>query len=126
MGFDQPKQSSSSGVVIVIVVAVLLVAILGIVAVAGAWLLWVRSSSMHSRDIAIENGMVAEMQRAMAEEHRAVAQVRITDGMVQIQQSSVVATAGRRLNFEVKLDREGNDSFKGERIGLDESGRGDE
>ena len=132
MGHDH-QQSSSSGVVIVIVAAVLLVAILGIIAVAGAGLLLVRGAKMEQA-VAIESRMADKVQRAKAEEQRAivelhgaetvakraVAQVRIKDGMVQVQQSSVGAIPDPRLNFDVTLDREGNASVDGEEIDLDE------
>ena len=119
MGHDH-QQSSSSGTLVAIVVAVLLVAILGILVVAGAGFFMVRTSSMQSRAVAIESRMVAEVQRAKADEQRAVAHVRITDGVVQIQQSSIAATPGKRLNFEVTIDREGNASIDGKEHGLDE------
>ena len=132
MGHDH-QQSSSSGVVIVIVAAVLLVAILGIIAVAGAGLLLVRGAKMQQA-VAIENRMADKVQRAKAEEQRAivelhgaetvakraVAQVRIKDGMVQVQRTSVRTTPDPGLTFEVTLDGEGNASVDGEGIGLDE------
>ncbi len=131
MGFDQPKQSSSSGVVIVVVAAVLLVAILGIVAVVGAGLLFVRGSKMQQA-VAIESQMVAEVHRAKAEEQRAVAEVHLAEAEIQqavsqlqraaaqIRQSNVATTLEPRLNFEVSLDRDGNVSIDGGKIGLDE------
>ncbi len=46
----------------------------------------------------------------------------ILDGTarLRIQEARVVVTPGSRLHFELKLDREGNASVDGERIGLDE------
>ena len=117
MGHDH-QQSSSSGAVIAIVVAVPLVAIIGIVAVAGAWLL-VRTSSVQSQAVTSEQ-LTVELHGAETETRRAVAHVRIKDGMVQIQQSSDAATPETRLNFAVTLDREGNASVDGEEIDLDE------
>ena len=121
MGFDQPKQSGSSGVVIVVVAAVLLVAILGIVAVAGVGLFFVRTtSSNYSRAVAIAeaNQAVAEELRAEGEIQQAVSQMQ--RAATQIRQSSVAATHEPRLNFEVSIDREGNTSIDGGKIGLDE------
>jgi len=54
MGYDQHHQSSSSGAMVGVVVTVLLIAILGILAVGGAGLFWVRASSLQSRAVAAE------------------------------------------------------------------------
>jgi len=122
MGFDQPKQSGSSGVMIVVVAAALLVAILGIVAVAGVGLFFVRTTSNYSRAVAIAeaNQAVAEELRAKGEAMHAAVQEQRAEATTQIQQSSDAATLGPRLNFEVTLDREGNASIDGGKIGLDE------
>lgn len=119
MGHDH-QQSSSSGAVVAIVVAVMLVGIIGLLAVAGAGLFFVQAGRM----AVIQDQMVVEehveLHRAGAETQRAVARVRIKDGMVQIQESSVGAIPDPRLNFEVRLDREGNASVDGEEIDLNE------
>ena len=106
MGYEQHQQSRSSGALVATVVAVLLIAVLGIVAVAGAAIFWVKQSSQRSR--------------AIAAEQRAVAELHLAEAMSQQQQASITATPDPRLNFEVTLDREGNTSIDGEKIGLDE------
>ena len=49
MGYDERHQSSSSGAAVAIVVAVLLVAIIGVLALAGAWLFVVRTDGVWAR-----------------------------------------------------------------------------
>ena len=112
-------------------VAVLLVALLGILVVAGVGLFFVRESKMQQA-VAIESQMVAEVHRAKAEEQRTVGEVRRAEAEIQqavtqlqraatqIRQSSVGAIPDPRLIFEVSIDREGNASIDGEGIGLDE------
>lgn len=105
MGYDQHQQSNSSGAAVAIVVAVLLVATVGILAVAGAWILLVRTSSVQSRVIAMDQQVVAELRQG-----------EITTRL----RPNVEATPEPRLNFEVTLGREGNTSVDGKEIGLDE------
>ena len=117
MGHDH-QQSSSSGAVVAIVAAVLLVAILGILVVAGVGLFFVKADRMESRAAAFR--AVAEELRAEGEVIQSVVQEQRAEATPQIQESNVGAIPAPRLNFEVTLDREGNASIDGEEIGLDE------
>jgi len=99
MGYDQHQQSSSSGAVVAIVVTVLLVGILGLL--AGAGLLWVGTVRMESQPATIDVQLADQDQAT-----------------TQLQHFSDLGT--ERLNFEVKLDREGNTSIDGKEIDLDE------
>lgn len=51
MGYDQHQQPNSSGAAAAIAVAVLLVAIIGVLALAGAWLLLAGTSSVQSQAV---------------------------------------------------------------------------
>ena len=104
MGYDERQQSSSSGVLIAVVVAVLLIAVLGIL--AGVGFFFVRTSRVEA--MVTHERAVAELHRAGVEAQREVEEVRVE------------ATPESRLNFAVKLDREGNASVDGENIDLDE------
>ena len=113
MGYDQHHQSSSSGALVGVVVAVLLFAVLGILVVVGAGLFFVQTSrveAMVARDRA-----VAELRRVGVEAHNADA-----EAQREVEEARVEATPDPRLNFVVKLDREGNASVDGENIDLDE------
>ena len=113
MGFDQREQAGSSGAAVAIVVAVLIVAVLGIVVVGGAALFWVRTARLESM-IAQERA-VAELRRVGEEAHRAD-----TEAQRNVEEARVETTPYPRLNFEVKLDREGNARLAGEKIRLDD------
>ena len=135
MGHDH-QQSSSSGAVVAIVGVVLIVAILGVLVVAGVGLFFVSTSSVQfvntssgQSHVFIEDQMVTQeevtTQRAVAEVHLAEAEIQqavsqLQRAATQIRQSSVAATLEASLNFEVSIDREGNASIDGEKIGLDE------
>lgn len=119
MGHDH-QETNSSGAVAAIVVAVLLVAILGIVAVAGAGIFWVKTARMESRTAVIaQHRAVEQLRRAGVEAQQAAAQAQHEEAIAQLEQSRVAATPSPRLNFEVTLDREGNASVDGEEIDLD-------
>ena len=120
MGYDQHQQSNSSGAAAAIAVAVLLVAIFGVLALAGAWLFVARTDRVQVQTVTSRQQAVVEVQLTKAETQRAAAQVRVKDGMVQIRRSSVATTPDPRLNFILQLDREGNARIEGDGIGLDE------
>ncbi|MDA1055747.1 MAG: biopolymer transporter ExbD [Planctomycetota bacterium] len=108
MGYDERQQANSSGTLVAIIGVGLVLAILAIVAVAGVGLFWVRAARMESRD-----AVVAELQRAGVEAHRA-------EAMAQLEQARIAATPDPRLDFVLEIDREGNASSDGESMGLDE------
>lgn len=112
MGYDQHHQSSSSGAAVAIVVAVLIVAVLGILVVVGAGLFFVQTSRVEA---VTRERTVAELHRLGAEAHRADA-----EAQREAEKARAEATPASTLNFEVKLDREGNASVDGESIDLDE------
>jgi len=119
MGHEH-QQSSSSGTVVAIVVGVLLVGFVGLLAVAGASLLWLGTSRTESRIVA-----VAEANRAVAEELRAKGEAmhaasQLQRATHQIQRSSIAATPDSKLNIKVTIDREGIASIDGGGIDLDE------
>lgn len=113
MGYDERQQPNSSGALVAVIGVGLVLAILAIVAVAAVGLFWLRASTHQAQAIAME-------ERAIAELHRAGAEARRADALAQLEQSRVVATPDPRLNFVLELDREGNASTNGERIGLNE------
>jgi biopolymer transport protein ExbD len=119
MGHDH-QQSSSSGALVALVGVVLIVAILGVLVVAGAGLFFVQASRVQvQRAMVARERAVAETHRAEAEAIQAVVQEQRAEATPQIQESSVGAIPDPRLNFEVNLDREGNASVDGEKISLD-------
>ena len=114
MGYDQHRQSGSWGILSCIgAVAVLFVVGLGIVALIGV-------------GVAIWQGFGGVPQVAVVEQQAAVELHELeeieSDGMVPLQRqdASFADSSDPRLNFEVKLDHEGNASVNGESIGLDE------
>jgi biopolymer transport protein ExbD len=113
MGYDERHQSSSSGAAVAIVVAVLLVAALGIVIVGSAALFWVRTSQVEA--MVTHERTVAELRRIGVEAHRAD-----VEAQREVEEAQVEATPDPRLNFEVKIDREGNTSVDGKSIDVDE------
>jgi hypothetical protein len=130
MGYDQ-HQSSSSGAAVAIVVAVLLVGILGVLALAGAWIFLVRLDSSQSQvaTVAMDQQVVTELRQGGVTTRVQVPQTSVvvkpdpSDFTVRIDQdgnASVVATPDPKLNFEFKVDREGNASIAGEPLSLDE------
>ena len=108
MGHDQHQPPNSSGTLVAVIGAGLLLAILGIVVVAAIGLFWVRASTQQARAVAVQQEMVAEMQRSEA--------------MNQLRklQDSTPARPDPRLSFEIQVDRDGNASTRGDRIDLDE------
>jgi biopolymer transport protein ExbD len=109
MGYDDPQQPSSSGALIALVGVVLIVAILGVLVVAGAGLFFVQTSRVQ-----VQRAMVAK-ERAVAETHRAEA-----EALMAVEEAQADAMSDPRLNFEVTIDREGSVSIDGKAIGLDE------
>ncbi|MBC8356871.1 MAG: hypothetical protein H8E66_33285 [Planctomycetes bacterium] len=108
MGYDQDQRSSSSGALVALLVVGLVVVILGVLAVAGAGLFYVKASSQQSQAVAVEQQVVAETRQAA-----------VIDRIRQLSTSPPVAP-GPRLSFLLELDREGNMSVASEMIGLDE------
>ena len=108
MGYDERQQPNSTGTLVAVVGVGLVLAILGIVVVAAAGLFWVRARTGQAQAVATEQLAVAELRRAgvMAR--------------VQLEEATVPAAPDPRLNFVLELDREGNTSVDGERIGRDE------
>jgi biopolymer transport protein ExbD len=107
MGYEEHPQSSSSGVLIAVVVVILFVAMIGIVAVLGAGFFFVSRVEMQEAVIA-EELAVAEARRAEAEAVRAIEEAR-----------SEATPDPTLIDFEVKLDRDGNASLDGADIDLD-------
>ena len=114
MGYDQHRQSGSWGILSCIgAVAVLFIVGLGIVALIGV-------------GVAIWQGGGGVPQVAVVEQQAAVELHDLEDieldRMVPLQRqdASFADSPDPRLSFEVNLDREGNTSVDGERIGLDE------
>lgn len=106
MGYDERQQSNSSGTLVAVIGVGLVLAILGIVVVAGVGLFWVRTSTVE--------------QRAIAELHRAGAEAQRAEVAARLDQSRVVATPDPRLHFVLEIDREGNTTIDGENIDLHE------
>lgn len=102
MGYDQHQQSNSPAAVVLVVVF----AVLGIFTVASVGLLFVWNSQ--SRAVAAN-----ELQVAVADIQRA-------ETMAQLQELRVADTPGPKLNFAVRIDREGSTSIGGNKIDLDE------
>ena len=120
MGHDH-QQSSSSGTLVAVIGVGLALAILGIVVVAAVGLFWVRAARMESRAAVIaEQRAVQQLRRARVVALQADAQAKHDQAIVQLEQARTAATPDPRLNFEVKLDRQGNASVDGEEIDLDE------
>jgi biopolymer transport protein ExbD len=116
MGHDERQQPNSSGTLVAVLGVGLVLAILAIIAVAAVGLYWVGARTQQTqatRAIVMEERAIAELHRAEAEEQRAIA-------VSQLEHSRVAETPDPRLNFELNLDREGNASKDGERLGLDE------
>ena len=111
MGYGQ--RSDSSGAMVALVVAALLVVILGILAVGGASLFWVRASSLQAQAVATQQQVVTG-QQVVTSQRRGEAKVRLQ------QQYTAAATPDPRLDFAVRIDREGNTHVDGEKIGLAE------
>ncbi len=110
MGYDQRQQS---GAAVAFVVALLLLAILGLFFVAGAALFWVRTNNVQMQAMASEQRAMAELRQMETIQADAMAEL-------QEQAASVPLTPDTRLGYEVRLDRNGNTTMDGERIGLDE------
>ena len=108
MGYDQHQQPNSSGTLVAVIGVGLVLAILGIIVVAAIGLFWVRAR------VESQAAVVGELHRAEAEAQRAMA-------MAQAEQARDSLTPDPRLDFVLKLDREGNISVDGEKIGFDES-----
>jgi biopolymer transport protein ExbD len=113
MGYDERQQPNSSATLVAVIGVGLVLAILAIIAVAAIGLFWVRARTQQAQAVAIE-------QRAIAELHRVGIKAQREGDLAQLEQSRVAATPDPRLNFVLEIDREGNASTIGERIGLDE------
>ena len=106
MGHDQHQQSSSSGVLVAVVVVFLLIAMLGLLAIVGVGLFWVRASTGQSQVI------LAGPQ--------APVQVRLAETLTDQRTIHIKPERDPRLSYELSIDRDGNATVGGERIGLDE------
>lgn len=106
MGYDQAQKSSSSGALIGVVVVVLIVALVGILGVLGAGFFFVRTARVEA--------MVSQ-DRAVAASHRAEVMARRA-----AEEARAEAVPEPKMKFEVKVDREGNASVEGEKLGLDD------
>jgi biopolymer transport protein ExbD len=113
MGYDERQQPNASGALVAVIGSGLVLAILAIIVVAGVGLFWVPARTQQAQAVAME-------ERAIAELHRAGAEAHLADAMAQLEQSRVATTPDTRINFVLKLDREGNISVDDEMIGLDE------
>ena len=107
MGYDEHQHSNSSAAATAVLVAAMIVAVLGILAIAGVALFWVQA-------------VRSDEQQAIATETRAVVEERTVELRSALEEARAEATVDPRLNLEVKLDREGLTSNDGERISLDE------
>lgn len=115
------QQSNSSATLVAVIGGGLVLAILGIAVVAAVALFWVRAARMRSLSAVVwEQQAVDQVHRAEAEARQAAAQARHQEAISRLEQTRVAAAAGPRLNFAVKLDRNGNVDVGGEQIGLDE------
>jgi len=100
MGYDQHQQSNSTGTVIAVVVAVLLLAVLGIIAVAGAALFFVRTDR---QEVAI----------AAVEVEHAITVPDVQQGI------SISPTQTEMASMEVRLDSRGAANINGEEVDID-------
>jgi cell division protein FtsL len=113
MGYDERQQPNASGALVAVIGSGLVLAILAIIVVAGVGLFWVRSSQVEK--LVARERVVAELHRIGAEAHRAN-----VEAQREAEEARVEATLRLRINFVLKLDREGNISVDDEMIGLDE------
>lgn len=114
MGYDQHQRSSSTGAVIAVVVVVLLLAVLGLVAVVGAGLFFVRTER-----IAVEKARRAEV---MARQQAAIAAVEAKRSVAIAetqQESSASVTQTESANLVVRLDRRGAAIIDEQEVDLD-------